>query len=472
VNSRFVLGLRTPRTVIIGDGAGVCLTLADRTVTLAEVPRSVRSALAGLAEGAACAQLSSVADDGSAESLAVWYYCLELLQRAGCLICEVVDAGRPLARALAGPAFQPGLGNASETCQWALSRFAYMQYEHSGLVMKSASCGACVELLDSRLVCLTTALARPTLVSEAIARCGDVSPMGARDFVDLLEYSGMLTRVEAGVRTEDSSPALASWEFVDLLFHRSSRAFRGSPREPARNVPCPPAVRPPMSDRVVDLHVPDVELLERSDVPFTRVLERRRSVREHGAPMISLGQVGEFLYRAARVKRVFAPDDRGDGHELTERPYPGAGACYELETYLAVTHCGGLAPGLYHYEPLRHRLESISCDRADVARLNHDASLTAGSRGDQQVLVILAARFNRLATKYGAGSYALILKDAGVLLQTMSLVAAAMGLGSCILGSGDSALFARAVGTHPYEESSVAELLLGSSTDQQGSAPA
>jgi len=58
--------------------------------------------------------------------------------------------------------------------------------------------------------------------------------------------------------------------------------------------------------------------------------------------------------------------------------------------------------------------------------------------------------------------YALILKDAGVLTQTMYLVAEAMGLAACALGAGNADLFAQAAGVDYYAESSVGELMLGS----------
>jgi SagB-type dehydrogenase family enzyme len=68
----------------------------------------------------------------------------------------------------------------------------------------------------------------------------------------------------------------------------------------------------------------------------------------------------------------------------------------------------------------------------------------------------------RVAWKYAGFVYALVLKDVGVLYQTMYLAAAAMGLAPCALGVGDSDLFARAAGTDPYAEPSVGEFLLGS----------
>ena len=70
--------------------------------------------------------------------------------------------------------------------------------------------------------------------------------------------------------------------------------------------------------------------------------------------------------------------------------------------------------------------------------------------------------------------YALILKDVGVLYQTMYLVAEAMGLGACALGGGEADLFAAAAGVDDYAESSVGEFLIGSraeGSDRKAAAP-
>ena len=66
-----------------------------------------------------------------------------------------------------------------------------------------------------------------------------------------------------------------------------------------------------------------------------------------------------------------------------------------------------------------------------------------------------------MSWKYSSIAYALILKDAGTLLQTMYLVATTMGLGACAIGGGDADLFAKAAGTDYYTESSVGEFILG-----------
>ena len=79
-----------------------------------------------------------------------------------------------------------------------------------------------------------------------------------------------------------------------------------------------------------------------------------------------------------------------------------------------------------------------------------------------QVLIIIAARFQRLSWKYQSMAYNVLLKNVGALYQTMYLVATAMDLAPCALGGGDSDLFARATGLDYYAETSVGEFLLGS----------
>jgi SagB-type dehydrogenase family enzyme len=208
--------------------------------------------------------------------------------------------------------------------------------------------------------------------------------------------------------------------------------------------------------------------LERDDPPLAWVQERRRSVREFdGSHPITDRQLGEFLFRVARVKEYRQADvDTPSGPmpmEFTTRPYPAGGGLYEMELYLAVNRCANLEPGLYHYDPSRHGLTSV-CQRAEeVATLLRDAAMsTTIPETDLQVLLILAARFPRIAWKYESIAYSLILKHVGVIIQTMYLAATAMGLGGCAVGGGDADLFARAAGTQYFAETSVGEFVLGS----------
>src|SRR5690606_11670598 len=107
-----------------------------------------------------------------------------------------------------------------------------------------------------------------------------------------------------------------------------------------------------------------------------------------------------------------------------------------------------------------HRLHLVRGDDERVQQLVQGAGHASRS-SDPQVLIILAARFARMRWKYEAIAYALTLKGAGALSQPMYLVVTAMGLAPTAIGSGNSDLFAEAAGTNYYEETSVAEFLLG-----------
>jgi SagB-type dehydrogenase family enzyme len=120
----------------------------------------------------------------------------------------------------------------------------------------------------------------------------------------------------------------------------------------------------------------------------------------------------------------------------------------------------GLEPGLHHYDPLGHRLVLVRpLDRLVTSLIGYATIAAPGTVPG--AVIHLAARFGRVAWKYDAIAYATILKHVGVLYQTMYLVATAMGLSACALGSGNADLFAAAAGTDPRVESSVGDFLLG-----------
>jgi oxazoline/thiazoline dehydrogenase len=197
------------------------------------------------------------------------------------------------------------------------------------------------------------------------------------------------------------------------------------------------------------------------------VQETRRSIREFGDPAINAKQLGEFLFRVGRVKEVTeldVPTPNGSFRmDFALRPYPGGGALYELELYPVVNRCTDLASGMYHYDPFNHRLERLAGKTPEVESLLQAANMaTSIPLENIQVLIVVAARFQRMAWKYNMLAYAATLKHVGVLYQTMYLASTAMGLAPCAIGCGDSDIFARAAGTDYCVESSVGEFLIGS----------
>ncbi len=148
-------------------------------------------------------------------------------------------------------------------------------------------------------------------------------------------------------------------------------------------------------------------------------------------------------------------------HICSDRPYPNGGASYELEIYPVVDRCDGLDPGLYHYDAAIHELVRLSGRTPEVDRIFADAKVATANLADPQVVLILSARFARVMWKYRSISYGIILRNTGVLYQTLYLAATELGLSPCGIGSANSALFARATGLDPVVEGSVGDFILG-----------
>jgi len=78
-----------------------------------------------------------------------------------------------------------------------------------------------------------------------------------------------------------------------------------------------------------------------------------------------------------------------------------------------------------------------------------------------QILITIAARFSRVSWKYSSIAYSLILKDVGVLIQTLYMMATDMGLGGCAIGTSNIDLFAKMTGIDFHVEGPVGQFALG-----------
>jgi SagB-type dehydrogenase family enzyme len=143
--------------------------------------------------------------------------------------------------------------------------------------------------------------------------------------------------------------------------------------------------------------------------------------------------------------------------------YPSGGSIHDLDLYPVIVACRGIRPGLYRYDPVSHRLHYISSiNNADGLALIDGASATCAG-ADVEILLLLVARFRPVLRKYEGMAYALILKNVGVLYQTMYLTATAtaMAIGACALGGGDVGSFTRLARTDLREKNVVGEFLIG-----------
>jgi SagB-type dehydrogenase family enzyme len=335
-----------------------------------------------------------------------------------------------------------------------LSRFAVLRRGERGMVLESP-----------------TAFVRAELSPDAVrlvaghAERQDAGEGASNALAAALLASGLLTEVGAdGIAEEDREAPLAQWEPVDLALHTRIRTRRDGVRRGASfrfaaDRPAPPALRHADGAPQIVLERPDLDALVASDPPLAAVMEFRTSRRELRAPTVA--QIGELLFRTLRVRRSFTAGTAPNEYPALDRPHPSAGAMYETTAYLAVGECDGLEPGLYRYDSVAHGLDLVAPGGPAVDALLSDARLGTGIESDPPVLIVIAADFGRLSWKYEGIAYSLLLKNVGVIYQTIQLAATAMGLGSCPIGGGDSELFAAAAGLDPYEESSVGEIIVG-----------
>ena len=153
------------------------------------------------------------------------------------------------------------------------------------------------------------------------------------------------------------------------------------------------------------------------------------------ATALDLAAIGRVLYLSAGVTL-----QRG-GNAL--RAAPSSGALFPSELYMVARRVAGLAPGLYHYDPQRHRLQLLGPVPAVSG---------AARAADADALVLQSAVFRRTGYKYHNRAYRYALADAGHLLENLRLAAHGAGLSAQLLPQFDDAAAARALGIDGVEE--------------------
>lgn len=454
------LRLRLPSSVAVVRGDESIMLGAGRGgLTLTGPMLALEPVISALQDGAREADLlGGISDPALAPLL---FYLLAQMDAKGLISRTAMLDATPLAtlRPIAGKRVATR-GAVDPDARWRLSRFAYLRREGDDLVLESPLAVAQIILHGPAVAAALQCLSAPTSARDLDEQGLPLEPACA--LLGLLSAGGFVDPENA---IESDSARL--WEFHDLLFHARSRlgrhdqpyggAYAFADIEPLA------ALKPPGQGERIIL-APATEL-DSSQASLQTVMMRRRSLRTHSTTPIDRARLGAFLHRAARHLKTL-PTEHG---ELAARPYPAGGALYELELYLVVDRCDDLARGLYHYRPGEHALERRPEVTAATEALLDQASATLSGAGRPQVLIVVAARFGRLAWKYRSVAYALVLKHVGVLYQTLYLVATDMDLAPCAMGGGDSDLFAEASGLDPLAEPSVGEFALGSrETDADG----
>jgi SagB-type dehydrogenase family enzyme len=375
------------------------------------------------------------------------------LAAGGWLTVAVRDGQKDL-YALVPCGLPPPRPPSSSTSPSVLSKFAVLHRDSDGFVLEHPLSWCDVRIHDARLLTLLDGTESTDLPSAVTSQ-----------FVEDLRWSGMLV----AVGDEDRGFDALSWSAPDLWFHRRSTLGErnvtweqfGPTKWAKGRFPQPPARTTKYSAEPIALPVPDLADKRAQDPTLTAVLEDRVSTRTFDdAHPITIEQIAELLYRTARTRRTLPV---GEGEELLSRPYPSGGGIYELELYPVVRNVAGLEAGMYHYDSFNHALRLVAgADSKAVSQLMKPAAATLAGGAEPQILIVMAARAGRIMWAYEQIGYAAILKDVGVLMQTIYLAATAMGLGACAQGFSDTAAFVAATGADELQECSVGSIIVGS----------
>jgi SagB-type dehydrogenase family enzyme len=154
-----------------------------------------------------------------------------------------------------------------------------------------------------------------------------------------------------------------------------------------------------------------------SNVSLEEALEIRRSIRDFSETDIELDKISQLLWAGQGITQEIS------GY----RTSPSAGALYPLDLYLIKED------GLYHYQPVGHRLEKLIHD--DLRKKLSKYCLDQSSVSEAPVSIIITAVYERTTVKYGERGLRYVHMEAGHSCQNILLQAAALGLGAVPVGA-------------------------------------
>jgi SagB-type dehydrogenase family enzyme len=349
-----------------------------------------------------------------------------------------------------------------------LSRFVALRNSDGDLLLESPLTEHQVVLHRPVAGWVVGSLGSATTVADVSAQLKIAGPVLA-DMVSYLVASGVVLTGEAeapGLFAEDHDTDLAPWTHHDLQFHAYSRMGRHSGQSGAvfpdlDRLSAAPVTRTRPAGRRFPLYRPAPADLAAGYPPLSEVVEASGSLRDYSERPVTAEQLGELLFRVARIRDTRLATAAGASYEVSDRPYLSTADLYELELYVSLHRCSGLPRGNYHYDTREHALTLINDSESGLAELLDTAKIAASSTHRPPVLMTITTRIARLSWIYSGIAYSTTLKHVGALQQTLHLTAAAMGLGSRALAAGDGAVADDVLRLEWPTEVSIGEFLVG-----------
>lgn len=186
-------------------------------------------------------------------------------------------------------------------------------------------------------------------------------------------------------------------------------------------------------------------------LPVCVAIHRRASVRSFLGRELPLAVLGRVLQAADGLTT------QAEGH--VRRAAPSAGGLYPIEIYVVASDVESLTPGLYHFQVRDSTLERLS--EEPLAELLHQASNEQRAVGSSPATIILTARFDRVTTKYADRGYRYAYIEAGAVCENIYLQAAALGLGTVVVGAFNDAALSRVLQIDGVREAPIVMMPVG-----------
>ncbi|MEO8003021.1 MAG: putative peptide maturation dehydrogenase [Arenimonas sp.] len=204
-------------------------------------------------------------------------------------------------------------------------------------------------------------------------------------------------------------------------------------------------------------NTPPLSLAKPKQTDFNEILSKRKTCRNFDPDQqISAEDLATMLHR---VWGAIGTLELAPGAVAVKKNSPAGGGLHATEAYVLVQRAEGLQPGIYHYLSMRHALEPMhSFNKEEMREFMYRCVAGQDWFQDVPVMVVMAARFDRLFWKYRRHSKAwrVVHLDVGHLSQTMYLSAADLGLGAFVTAAINDHAIEQALGLQTLKEGAIA----------------
>lgn len=216
------------------------------------------------------------------------------------------------------------------------------------------------------------------------------------------------------------------WHRESLKNNLWDEIFFAGKTDQKRGVPHPPVQKEyPKGAKLLDLVGP--ESFTVGQVSIREVIKKRRSHREFSKDPLNLEELSFMLWAAQGIHEIWK---RGSA---TRRTVPSAGSRHAFELYVIINRVAGIAPGVYRYLAVEHKLQLI-------AEGEYGEQLGVDCRdqkfvGQSAVSFIWTVVPYRAEWRYDKLAYKMLAIDVGHSCENLYLASESINAGTCAVGA-------------------------------------